>query len=125
LDAVLRGVDGGLTPARRSVLVRLAGREELDARVRTSALSILADHGPDQADGPQIADTLVALGSLRSDPEATVAAAAWLAWLAFGGDPADLSVPQRRALERGGSLAVQHSRLTRAIQRQRQHGAAQ
>ncbi|MEC8495934.1 MAG: hypothetical protein VXZ39_13475, partial [Planctomycetota bacterium] len=67
--------------------------------------------------GPIAPELLGELAPLRQDPAPRVAAAAWMAWHALGGEFLDAPSAVRTALRRGGLPTALHARLTRAIGR--------
>lgn len=99
------------------LLVRLAARASGDRalRPRIDALLHLAAIGP--VSGPVAPELLGELAPLRQDPAPRVAAAAWMAWHALGGEFLDAPSAVRTALRRGGLPTALHARLTRAIGR--------
>lgn len=101
----------------RLLLVRLAARASGDRvlRPRIDALLHLAAVGP--VGGPPAPALLDELAPLRKDPAPRVAAAAWMAWHALGGECLSAPASIQTALRRGGLPTALHARLTRAVDR--------
>ena len=101
----------------RLLLVKLAARASGDRalRPRIEALLHLAAIGP--VGGPPAPALLDELAPLRLDPAPRVAAAAWMAWHALGGEFLSAPAAIQTALRRGGLPTALHARLTRAVDR--------
>ncbi len=99
------------------LLVRLAARASGDRALssRVDALLHLAAIGPQS--GPPAPVLLDELAPLRLDPSPRLAAAAWMAWRALGGELDQAPAAIDRALRRGGPPTALHARLTRAVGR--------
>ncbi|MEE2940102.1 MAG: hypothetical protein VX460_06950, partial [Planctomycetota bacterium] len=118
VSATVRAFASGAPEGDASLLLaRLAARASGDRalRPRIDALLHIAAIGP--ADGPLPPALLDELAPLRYDPAPRVAAAAWMAWHALGGEFLDAPAAVRTALRRGGLPTALHARLTRAVDR--------
>lgn len=118
LSAAVRAFEAGTSDDHtRLLLVRLAARanDDRDLCTRVDSLLHLAAIGP--VGGPPAPALLEELAPLRQDPGPRVAAAAWMAWHALGGEFLSAPAAIQTALRRGGLPTALHARLTRAVDR--------
>ena len=119
VSAAVRAFEAGTSDDEAMLLldVRLAARASGDRvlRTRVDSLLHLAAIGP--VGGPPAPALLEELAPLRQDPAPRVAAAAWMAWHALGGEFLSAPAAIQTALRRGGLPTALHARLTRAVDR--------
>ena len=118
VSATVRAFEAGTSDDDAMLLlVRLAARAsgDRDLCTRVDSLLHLAAIGP--VGGPPVPALLEELAPLRLDPAPRVAAAAWMAWHALGGEFLSAPAAIQTALRRGGLPTALHARLTRAVDR--------